>query len=101
MAFQTRPQHSGTTRDNSDCSTRRRITGRGMPVVGSRRTADMALVPASSKERNHVPVGISDFEAPQAVVDERQLFHKRRTALLEFGEQRIGVFSVDVRVPTS
>ena len=45
---------------------------------------------ADLKKGKDIPVGIGDLEAPQAVIDERQLFHERRTPLLELVEQRVG-----------
>src|SRR5262245_61929509 len=56
---------------------------------------------AKSKESKDIPVGIVDFEAPQAVVYERQLFHERHTPLAKLVEERVGVQRVDVRIPTS
>src|SRR5215831_16834618 len=56
---------------------------------------------ANPKEGKDIPVGIADFEAPQAVVYERQLFHKRRTPLAKLVKERVGVQRVDVRIPPS
>src|SRR5688572_5241031 len=58
------------------------------------------LVVAGPKEGHDIPVCIGDLEAPQPIVDERQLFHERRTPTAELVEQRLGIQSVDVGVPT-
>src|SRR5712691_12240688 len=61
----------------------------------------LLLLLADPKEGKDIPVGIGDLEAPQAVIDERQLFHERRTPLLELVEQQVGVQGVDVSIPAS
>src|SRR5580765_622006 len=50
----------------------------------------------TAKEGNDIAVGIGDLEAPQAVIDERQLLHERRAPPLELVEQHVGVQRVDV-----
>src|SRR5436309_16143839 len=56
---------------------------------------------ANPKEGKDIPVGIADFEAPQTVVYERQLFAERHTPLAKLVEERVGIQGVDVRIPTS
>ena len=48
------------------------------------------LVVAGPKEGHDIPVCIGDLEAPQSIVDERQVFHERRTPKAEFVEERPG-----------
>src|SRR5256885_16881708 len=78
---------------------RRRICGLLSLRLSLRYT--IPLLVADPKEGKDIPVGIGDLEAPQAVIDERQLFHERRTSLLELVEQRVGVQGVDVSIPAS
>ena len=59
------------------------------------------LVVADPKERKDIPVGIGDLEAPQPIIDERQLLHERRASLAELTEKHVGVQCVEVRIPTS
>jgi hypothetical protein len=77
----------------------------GLSIAGksaSIETTDAStLLVADPKEGEDIPVGIGDLESPQALVDERQFLHERHTPLAELVEKRVGVQSVDVRIPTS
>src|SRR5262245_22790843 len=60
-----------------------------------------SLLVTDAKESKNIPVGIGDFEAPEAIINERQLLHERRAPPLELAEEHVGVQSVDVRIPSS
>ena len=74
---------------------------RGVSICRVYLRCSSLLLLADLSEGKDIPVGIGDLEAPQAVIDERQLFHERRTPLLELVEQRVGVQGVDVGIPAS
>src|SRR5207245_3767040 len=59
----------------------------------------VGLLVAGPKEGQDVAVGVGDLEAPQAVVDIRQLFDERGAPPLELGEERVGVQGVDIGIP--
>ncbi len=59
------------------------------------------LLVAGPKEGKDIPVGITNLEAPEAIVDERQFLHERGTPLLELLEQSVGVKGIDVGIPAS
>ena len=48
----------------------------------ARCSAAEQLIIARTKEGKYVPVRVRDLEAPEAIVNEGQLFHKRRAPLL-------------------
>src|SRR5262249_26666644 len=88
---ETRSEKKGYA-ENQRCTTRRlvpdpdlanvvHVWSSGLPDGG------FPVFLAKAKEGEDVPVGISDLEAPEAVVDERQLLHERGTTQAELVEE--------------